>query len=152
MKKELQDKYMVILKAINNEEYDNIPIAKELGISHDKVRAFKQDLYRKEYIDRGFYEQRWILTDLGEDTLTKGFPFEVPSEDRKLRLLKILNKTERAVCKTSLDEGCSVTKYYYHKKWLIKNGFISSRTSRGIVTNLGLKAIKLNSISELMGA
>lgn len=146
---------MAILRAIKNEEYDNLEIANEFGITSQEINYDKQTLYKKDFIDRGFGYQRWVLTDLGEYALKYGFDSIVPTEDIKLAILNHLHLTIKPLCRLEFRLSNSInnrSKYDYHKRWLVKNGFICGETKRGKLTDKGIKALKDKSISKYMEA
>ncbi len=150
MFKDTQERKLAVLKAIQNEEYDNWPIAKELGVLPLEISHDKQTLYHKDFIDRGFGHQRWILTDLGEHALKHGFGNITPTEELKLILLNHIHNTTNSLEALAKRNHLTSAAFNYHKKWLVKNGLIDDSTFRGTLTTLGIKALEGKSISACM--
>lgn len=137
-----------VLKAIDNGIYSNVYVASKLGLTAMEINYDKQTLYKNDYIDRGFDDQVWVLTDKGEETLKNYFKPKVPSPELKMEILKHLYFTDKPLChlgNTYEDykgRKMYINKYHYHKRWLVKNGYVNRDSKRGTVTKKGLDAIK----------
>lgn len=144
------DRKMAVLKAIQNNIYTNYPIAVEYGVSAHEIAQDKQYLYSKDFIDRGFNGQTWILTDLGEQAIEYGFRHNVPTEETKLDILRVIHETDIALSKYARLNHKSAGWTNCHKRWLVENGFVSNETRRGKLTEKGLLALKDKSILKHM--
>jgi len=148
--KETQNRKMAILRAISKGDYMNKNIAKELGLTSQKISYDKQTLYKDDFIDRGFDNQVWVLTEIGENALKYGIELLVPTEDRKLEVLYHLYNTTEPLYKINSNSDYQYNPYSYHKKWLKHNGFVTKGQGRGKLTEKGIKALKDKSIAKYM--
>jgi hypothetical protein len=76
MFKHTQERKIAVLKAISKCSYNNKWIAEEQNVKPIEINYDKQTLYKHDFIDRGFKEQIWVLTDKGEFALANGFDVE----------------------------------------------------------------------------
>lgn len=148
MFKNTAERKIEVLKAIQQGIYSNEYVANKLNIRPIEINYDKQTLYKNDFIDRGFGNQIWVLTDKGESALKGYFKTYIPSKEIKLEVLKHLQNTNKPLIhlgnnyESTKGKNLHTNKYNYHKKWLVKNGYIDGKTKRGVVTKKGIDAIK----------
>lgn len=76
MFRDTHERKIAVLKAISEGIYSNVYVSLKFGIRPIEISYDKQTLYKHDYIDRGFNEQVWVLTDKGEFALENGFDVE----------------------------------------------------------------------------
>ena len=139
-----KERKMAVLKAISEGIYSNQYVANQFDLTAQEISFDKQTLYKKDYIDRGFGNQVWVLTDLGEHALKHGFKM-VHSESMKLRSLRIVHYDKRSYDLLARDLEVSKTALDYNVRWLKKHGFLIKKghnNARPVISDKGLLALK----------